>query len=235
MFKDEAKRFLETLENHLNRNIPEPSLMRERIEEVVSKAKTAVGEKSEAFREGAFLSHYIGPQIHSYLTDQLAIQPNEACRVFLSESRSLRRRGIASGSPARGQKHPFTKAIGATGKKVIRDWGGPSPLVQACPDMALRAPYKIVIEGKYFRKGGTEAAETALVTGVYECFFYLGLAKLPETKRHSAWDYEYACLLAYDATESASLFNAWKGIREKVEQGFWDGAGIYVMVLRGSA
>ena len=218
MATDEARKFLGGLESHLNRSIPGPHVVRQHREQ----------------KEGAILDHYIAPQIYSHLTGYLAMGPEEARRAFLSESQSVRDSGISSGSPKRSRKHPFTKEMGASPQRVIQDWRGPSGLVQACPDMALRSPYKIVIEGKYFRKGGKQAAETALVTGIYECFFYRGLVNLPETKRYAAWDYDYACLLAYDATETASLFEAWRGIDESVKQGFWEGGGIYVMVLRGT-
>jgi hypothetical protein len=48
------------------------------------------------------------------------------------------------------------------------------------------------------------------------------------------WDYDYACLLAYDASIDGSLQKAWNTINEAVRlEGLWDGANIYVMILRG--
>jgi len=124
--------------------------------------------------------------------------------------------------------------------KIVRQWKGQSlggALVQSCPDLALRtpSPFKVVIEGKYFSKGGPDAALSSLANDIYQSFFYLALSKVPETPSHPAWDYDYACLMAYDATPKATLLNAWLEFDEQVRQGIWDGANIYVMVLRGDA
>jgi hypothetical protein len=77
------------------------------------------------------------------------------------------------------------------------------------------------------------AAETALVEGIYQSFFYRGLPTLPSTPKHAAWDYLFACLLAYDASPDASLITAWRNLPAVVKEGCWEGANIYVMVLRG--
>lgn len=110
---------------------------------------------------------------------------------------------------------------------------GPAPPVgQSFPDLALRAPYKIVFEGKYFRKGGVQAAKTEIVKGIYQCFFYLGLPKRPEEKDYLAWDYDYACYLACDATPDGTLQEAWSSVDPRVKKACWQGANIYVMILR---
>lgn len=92
-------------------------------------------------------------------------------------------------------------------------------------------PYAVVGETKYFRKGSVEAAKTELVRGVFQCFYYRGLPSVPETKNRPAWDYDYACLLAYDASESGSLVKAWEAVDPNVKVACWDGANIFVMVL----
>jgi hypothetical protein len=83
-----------------------------------------------------------------------------------------------------------------------------------------------VFEGKYFLRGKVTAAETALASHIYQAFFYRGLAKLPATKTHPAWDYDYACVLAYDATQEGTLVQAWDGLRSKDRAellgGCWD-------------
>ena len=48
-----------------------------------------------------------------------------------------------------------------------------------------------------------------------------------------ARDYDYACVLAYDGTEDGALSRAWTGLRPEIGKGCWEGAGIYVMILRG--
>jgi hypothetical protein len=124
-------------------------------------------------------------------------------------------------------------------EKVMHQWrgqGGGSPLVQACPDFALREPFpfKIVFEGKYFAHGGMRRAETELVTDLYQAFFYLGLPFVPETKRSAAWEYDYSCLLAFDASADRAFHAAWNSIEKNVRGGFWSGANIYVMILHGN-
>jgi hypothetical protein len=43
-----------------------------------------------------------------------------------------------------------------------------------------------------------------------------------------------ACLFAFDATPEGHFLNAWSSLDSKVRKGFWEGANIYVMILRGS-
>lgn len=52
------------------------------------------------------------------------------------------------------------------------------------------------------------------------------------TKRPD-WDYDYSCLFAYDASRDGHLRSAWQHIEPSVKMGFWEGANVYVMVLRG--
>jgi len=233
-FRDGARRFLKGLEEHLNRNIPCPPQGPEELDAVVRQAKASEQERAKRWPEGAFLNHFVARPLHDYLRRELGLSAEEACSAFLSESfRSLP--GIASGTPARSQKHPFTKVTGVSPREVIARWKAKNPLTQSCPDMALRSPspFTVVFEGKYFRKGGEQAAETALLDGVYQSFFYRGLPKVPSTKRHAAWDYEFACLLAYDGSPDASLLNAWRTMPAVVKEGCWEGANIYILVLRG--
>jgi hypothetical protein len=161
----------------------------------------------------------------------------KARQALLSESYK-QLSDISSGTPARGVAHPFSKLLGANPQQVINQWKDEthgSPVIQSCPDMALRSPFphKVVFEGKYLKQGGIQAAETNLAKDIYQAFFYLGLSYLPETKTHSAWDYEYAYLLAYDATGEGNLLKAWDGFDSRVKKGCWEGANIYVMILKG--
>jgi hypothetical protein len=123
----------------------------------------------------------------------------------------------ATGSPTRASKHPFSKVVGISAPGIVRRWKSANALVQSCPDLALRAPfpYRTVFEGKYFSRRKLGAAETALATDIYRAFFYRGLARLPATKTHSAWDYDYACVVACDATEKGMLSQAWDGLQAR--------------------
>lgn len=108
---------------------------------------------------------------------------------------------------------------------------------QSCPDLALRSPcpHKIVFEGKYFREGGLKAARSSLVRDIYQCFFYLGLPRVAADSKHAAWDYDYASLLAFDASPEGALLAAWQKISEHVRDSLWEGANIFVMVLGRTA
>ncbi len=96
-------------------------------------------------------------------------------------------------------------------------------------------PLPLSIQGrlrrKYFRGGSAEAARADLVRDIYQCFFYLGLPRVPVDGHHTAWEYDYACLLAYDSSEEGNLQNGWREIKEEVKTGLWRRASIYVMVL----
>ena len=159
----------------------------------------------------------------------------EKARTALLSESYRRMKAYASGSPARSSQHPFQKVVGVSTATILRRWKEPKPLVQSCPDLALRDPfpYRTVFEGKYFRRGKLAAAETALATDIYQAFFYRGLSNLPPTTRHPAWHYDFACVLAYDGTDDGALAKAWDGLRPRIGKGCWEGAGIYVMFLRG--
>ena len=169
------------------------------------------------------------------LTTDVGLTEETARSALLSESYK-HHPDTASGSPASKERHPFTKTIGEGLDSIVTRWwteDGGSSVLQSCPDLALRPPcrFKVVFEGKYFRKGSPKAAKADLVRNIYQCFFYLGLPRVPTDGHHSSWDYDYACLLAYDSSEEGNLRNAWKQIKEEVRTGLWNGANIYVMVL----
>ena len=147
-------------------------------------------------------------------------------------------RDFSSGTPARTARHPFKKALGSSPKEIIQQWKGKlgkAQLIQSCPDFALKHPYphKIVFEAKYFSDGNLSKAETELVTDIYQAFFYRGLPYVQETKTRPAWDYDYACLFAYDASQNGSLKSVWESSDREVKKGFWEGASLFVMILRG--
>src|SRR5262249_7585339 len=137
---------------------------------------------------------------------------------------------------ARKQRHPFEKVMGAKPTAIMEQWiaGRKNALTQSCPDFAIREPFpfKILFEGKYFEKGGSVKAKTELVNSIYQAFFYRGLPYDGSRKKGPAWDYEFACMLAGDVSEEASLQRAWEAIPGAVKEGFWEGANIYVMIVR---
>jgi hypothetical protein len=109
-------------------------------------------------------------------------------------------------------------------------------LAQSCPDFSLRDPFphSILFEGKYFPRGSLEFAQRELVTDIYQAFFYRGLPRLAATKKRPEWNYDYACLMAYDASPKGTLAAAWTALDLQTRRGFWEGANVYVMILRGS-
>ncbi|HYK09665.1 MAG TPA: hypothetical protein VEV39_02575 [Gemmatimonadales bacterium] len=228
---DHAYAFFRALRQFLNAAMPGPKEMANSIDQIVKSGRGS----HMAFPEGAFLNQYVLPGLFAFVSQYEGMDADRAKEALLSESwRSMK--DYASESPARTSKHPFGKIVGLSPQTVVRRWRGEKPLIQSCPDLALRAPfpYRTVFEGKYFRKGGLAAAETALATDIYQAFFYRGLTKLPATRtRRPAWDYDYACVLAYDGTADGALLRAWDGLRERIGRGCWEGAGIYVMILRG--
>ena len=230
----DAYRFFRSLEKHLNEALPGPRELATSIAEIVRTSRASRSDLHKSFPEAALLNHYLLPAIHYFVSKLDGMDPDKARESLLSESyRAMRE--YSSGSPARLSRHPFEKVIGASAQSVVQRWKSDKPTVKSYPDLALRAPcpYQTVFEGKYFSRGGLTAAETALATNIYQAFFYRGLARIPETPRRPAWDYDYACVLAYDATPGGSMLQAWDELRPKIGKGCWEGAGIYVMILRG--
>jgi len=75
-------------------------------------------------------------------------------------------------------------------------------------------------------------AETNLVKGVYETAYYRGIPP-SLSEENSGWDYDFGCFLVYDASDGAYMQQAWDSVTSKSM--FWDGANIFVMIVRGSA
>jgi hypothetical protein len=105
---------------------------------------------------------------------------------------------------------------------------------RACPDFAFGNPfpYKILFEAKYF-EGNENEAVPALVTTIREAFFYRCFPYAAPSNTKPDWDYDFSCALAYDAPKQGSLEAAWNGIPGHVRTSFWEGANLYVMIIRG--
>ncbi len=220
--REGAWTFLKGLEQHLGKNIS-PAVVREFIRE----------SKGSNY-EFDFVNAFMLSSISEYLRQTLS--PADAVKAFLAESVVARKTGLASGTPAGANRHLFTKVLGVSAKTLVDMWWGTGkkkPLAQSCPDWAFRSPcqHTVVFECKLFRKGGMDAAKTELVKSIYQCFYYRGQPKVPASGKHTEWDYDYACLVVYDASESGSLVKAWKCVDAKVEKECWNASNIFVMVL----
>ena len=202
--KEDAYGFLQALHTRLDQDLPPPGLMRKKILEVVEKAKTDDSMKHMRQPEDAFLHHFAFPILFDHMQSVEGVDNEVAASSLLSEYyRNMPH--CCKDTPARKQRHPFSKLIGASADIMMKQWKGELPgarLKQSCPDFAFRPPFpfKIVFEGKYFPKGGKKKAETELVTNVYQAFFYRALPFSNPDENRPAWDYDYACLFAYDAT-----------------------------------
>jgi hypothetical protein len=240
--KAEARLFLQAMESFLATELPTRSEVRAAVDEEVARARAAKQkspDKNQSYissPEGAFFKLLGIGCVFRFLVEKAAMPEDEARTALLSESfRNCR--NFSSNSPRSKEKHPFTKNVGENIRKIVARWWDKdekSAVQQSCPDLALRPPcrHRIVIEGKYFRKGGYEFAQSELVKDIYQCFYYRGLPRIPATKAHPEWNYDYACLLAYDASEEGNLKTAWARANKKVVDGLWDGANIHVMVVR---
>ena len=235
--KSGARAFLEVLENAIVARLPAWQEIKSAIPEIVETAKGRGDWKHKREPESAFLNHYALPVLFQHISEDLGYGRDRSRQMMLSESfRHMRE--MSCGSPARAKRYssPFGKVF-TDPRNVIRRWAGHtggSKLQQPCPDFALRSPFPhtIVFEGKYFSDGGIAAGETHLVEATYQAFFYGAQPPAGPNAMGIPWDYDYSCLFACDTSEEGSLVRAWKSLTEDVRAGFWEGANIYVMILR---
>ncbi len=235
--KDEAHKFLAKFEKSL-KSLPSAPEMEWWVRQTTRANKAPHGDRHLRGPEAAFLNGHVIPALFNAIRAE-GLSDSEARRALLNENHpSLPQYSVDS--PARTVRHPFTKAVGASPVEIYKRWADPKDtkaLVQSCPDFALRAPFahSIVFEGKYFSQGSPELGRRELVRDIYQAFFYRGLPSVEETRRgRAAWEYEYAVLLAYDASPQGTLRAAWNALPAKVRNGFWEGANLYVMILGGT-
>jgi hypothetical protein len=234
-YKEDAYKFFAELRDFLNTILPGPKILRSEIEQAVQSAKTLHYEKPSSFPEGAFLNKFVIGNLHRFLMHNRQYSAEEAKRALLSESYRNQSQW-ASGSPVRSGSHPFSKVANASATEIMESWRSNKLVHRSCPDLALRlpSPYRTVFEAKYYCSSSPVAAERTLVTSIYQAFFYLALPRLPETATHAAWDYEYACVLAYDASDRGTLAETWEGLPNPVKLACWNGANLFVMILRSA-
>ena len=231
-----AHRFLSALEKLLRSSLPTSVEMKSWISETVPAAKRDAAKGHLRTAESALLNGQVVPLLFGMLQREAGLDSTQARHALLNEFFKGTRE-MSSGSPVRRGGHPFTKtrepslATYERWAKSVRGGG----LHQSCPDLALQAPFPwpTVFEGKYFAGESVGESRRVLVDSIYEAFFYRALPELPATKTHAQWKYDYACLLAYDASEGGTLKSAWEDLRPKVRDSFWDNGNVYVMVLGG--
>lgn len=231
--KDVARLYLESLETWLRSNLCSASEMRVKIPAIMKTATTDASKKHWGNNpESAFLNALVAPLLFQHMQTVPGIGPSEARQSLVSDYwRSMPE--YCSQSSARTEHHIFGKQLGGENAyQIMARWKGQSGklLRQPYPDFAFRPPFphRILIEGKFFANGN---GEKALVDAVYETCFYRGLPFVPEAPPKPAWDYEFGCLIAYDASESGDLRKAWDSVIPKSK--FWESGNVYVMVLGG--
>lgn len=232
--KDEAKNFLQTFERELNAALPRDRAIEAEIRSIITDAKTDTSKRHLRLPEAVLLNHYVLPVLYKELQVQVRLSADDAKRALLNEyHRSTP--DISQRSPIRAMRHPFRKVLGASPASVYKEWrsGAKGALTQSCPDFALQAPFphSIVFEGKYYSSGSLAYAEKQLATNLYQAFFYRGLPRLDATKKHPEWNYDYACLLAFDASRDGTLKQAWRNLGQTMQESFWSGANIYVLIV----
>lgn len=236
--KDQALDFLKELEKTLNSRLRGPGEMESCIRSRVAAAKNDDTQKHLRLPEAAFLNGEAIPILFEVLQTAGRLSEDQAQRALLNEYHRTMPK-VSRQSPIRWERHPFRKILNARPIDIYRGWTNAEKhygLTQSCPDFSLRDPFphSILFEGKYFSRGSLEFAQRELVTNIYQAFFYRGLPRLAATKKHPEWKYDYACLMAYDASTSGTLASAWRDLPFQTRRSFWEGANVYVMILRGS-
>jgi hypothetical protein len=238
--KQDAYSFLKDLEAKLNSVLKSPRELRAFIRKKVAESKTDESKAHLRLPESAFFNLFVVPTLSELVSAHL-MDSSKAQQALLSEYKAMRINYCSpSGAPTRTEKHPFKKIMGVKAADVMRQWTSRlnNALTQSSPDICIREPFpfRVLFEGKYFERGGRDKAEKELVTSIYQAFFYLGLPYAASREVGSpVWDYEFACMLAGDASEEGSLQKAWEDIPPEVKKGFWGGSNIYVMIVRGAS
>lgn len=235
--KTSAYDFLTNFEKALNSRLPPAREMEPWIRKINAESKSAEAKRHLRIPEAAFLNGHVIPILFDAIQVSHALSKEQARAALLNEyHRSLPE--YSEKSPIRWAHHPFRKVLAGSPTEIYRGWTNPDQggaLTQSSPDFSLREPFPhtILFEGKYFSNGSLEYAQRELVKDIYQAFFYRGLPALQAAKGHPDWSYEYACLLAYDASPKGTLAKAWKDLDVKTRKAFWEGANIFVIIAGG--
>ena len=236
--KSETYAYLKDLEAFLNKRLPNPGVMRHNISEIVANAKLDDQKRHLRNPEDAFLNEFAVPLVFEHMQHVQGVSVDDAKESLLLEYYRYMKE-FSLNTPARTLRHPLSKTI-LSAENLIRKWRGElkpqiNELTQPCPDFAFVQPFphSVVFEGKYFDKKTIRAAEKDFSEGFYETFFYLSCPEVEAAVKRPNWNYNFACFFAYDASEEGLLANVWEGFPEHVKSGFWEGASVYLMILRG--
>lgn len=235
--KTAAKAFLDRLATAISRRTPPGTAMERHIRRTIAEAKQDDNKKHLRLPEAAFLNLFAVPVLFEELQSVGGLTEEQARAALLNESHPSMPQYSTAG-PYRAIEHPFNKTMVATASAIYASWTTKDDhwgLSKCGPDFALRPPFshRILFEGKYFCKGSQEYAGRELVKDIYQACFYRGLPPVPATNGRAEWNYDYACLLAYDASPQGTLRAAWDALGEPVQQSFWKSANVYVMILGG--
>jgi len=236
--KDQAKAFLDEMAQAISQQCPKGTAMERAVRRTIREAKQDPAKKHLRQPEAAFLNGFVLPIVFEQIKRCSSLTETQARVALLNEYHHCMP-GLSVKSPIRAIKHPFKKAMGSSPDSVYSGWMNSdkgSGLAQSCPDFALIDPFPhhIVFEGKYFGSGTLKYAQQEFVKNSYQAFFYRGLPRLDATKKgHPEWNYDYACLLAFDASPKGTLKKTWTSLNRLVRESFWEGANIYVMILGG--
>ena len=238
--RDQARQFLAGFEERLRGNLRlseregEGNTIAEQIEQIRAHARDDKKNRHLKAPEAAFLNHWVAPALFEQLR-AVGLNESDAKAALLAESYTALK-DIAGGPAARPVAFPFEKKLGVSAGDIYERWSGRSggqPFTQPYPDLAIRhESYQIVFEGKYFRSGSLKYAERQLVAAIHEALFYLGV---PEIKaRDREWGYNYACLVAFDASPDATLLTAWNNLKGTKAK-FWECANLHVVLIGARA
>lgn len=225
--KQSAFDFLFRLQKKLNSEMLAPLAVQELIGRIRAKPMYERTPK-ELLACNENLCFYLAlPHVFSSMTEVHGINAVSARQSLLCEYYT-KFPEFSSGNSYRRQGFPFGKDTTKSTAEILKGWRNPyksPPENQAYPDLCLSHPFpfRTIFEAKYFNTNNLNAAEKALVTGVREIAYYLGLP----------WDYEYGCLVVYDASENNLFQAAWESIAAK--RLFWDDGNIFVMTVRGTS
>jgi len=236
--REQTHDFLLGLQRHLQSKLPDRSVITSQVRRLLLGEGSKEWERTPEGAEAAFIGEYILPNVVEFVRNQvnrgLELQdPLSIIRVGFSAPKKF-----ASSGTAFFPGHPFGKVFRKP-EVVYKRWKGDGakirdPLIQSRPDFTLLCPYRILFECKYFQARLKNPAKVQLVKDLYETFFYRALPqRLPGGKDGQGWDYEYACYLAYDATEEGWLTQAWNALSGKTRSSFWQQANIFVTILSG--
>jgi hypothetical protein len=231
--KREAKAFLIELQQELNDQLPDAATLRQEIPRIIASRPGDPSKVHLGTPEYVFINHFAIPIIFDAMQSIEGIEENEARKSLLCEFyRHMPKYCITTA--ARAVPSPFLKKnLNAKTSEIMKTWLA-GKVEKACPDLAFTEPFphRVVFEGKYF-KGSTQDAANELVANIQQAFFYRSFPYVATGPNgRPEWNYDFSCLLACDASDDGSLLAAWNAIPEKVRAAFWDGANLYVMIVR---